>query len=134
MIQNYNYIFANLFPFNLKILSEFQQHDRDSIVLILTSFYGLFAFGVVFALCEVGQHQSDAFEKINDTIDAFDWHLFPREILRLLPIIMIIAQQPVELVCFGSITCCRYSFRKVIDCNSVSFTLVFICYDFISLF
>lgn len=63
--------------------------------------------------CEFGQQFSDAFEEVNDKIEAFDWYLFPSELQRMLPMIMVVAQQPVELKCFGSISAVREISKKV---------------------
>lgn len=82
-------------------------------VLLLTIFYAGYAFGVVFIICELGQRLTDAFEEINDEIDRFEWYLFPSEIQRMLPTIMISAQQPVVLECFGSIAGSRETFKRV---------------------
>lgn len=61
----------------------------------------------------VGQRVTDEFEKLNHEINEFDWYLFPPQIQRLLPIIMIWTQQEVEFECFGSILCTRETFKKV---------------------
>lgn len=83
------------------------------MILFVTIFYASYAFGILFLACEVGHQMSDAFENIWNTIDQFEWHLHPYELLRTLPTIMIIAQQPVDLEFFGSIACSRSSFKKV---------------------
>ena len=81
--------------------------------LLLTIISGFFALALVFIACELGQRMSDEFEGIDFTIDQFDWYLFPIEIKRMLPTIIAVAEQPVSLECFGSITCVREVFRKV---------------------
>lgn len=54
-------------------------------------------------------------------MDEFDWYLFPSEIQRMLPIIMMYAQQPVGIACFGSTTCNRDTFKYVsMDIRSIS--------------
>lgn len=82
-------------------------------VLLLTVFYAFYAFGVVLIICELGQRLTHEFERIDDEIDQFDWYLFPPQIQRLLPIIMIASRQEVFLECFGSITGTRETFKKV---------------------
>lgn len=76
-------------------------------------FCGTFALTFVFIACELGQRLTDAFEEIEDIVDHFDWYLFPNEIKRILLIVMVIAQQPVEMECFGSISCSRVTFKNV---------------------
>ena len=83
------------------------------MVLLLTSFYGLYAFGVALAICEFGQYESDAFQEIDDEIEAFDWYLYSHEIQQMLPIILMAVQQPVELKYFGSFSAVRENFKKV---------------------
>lgn len=75
-------------------------------------FYELYLFGVVLMACEFGQYVSNAFEGIDDEIEAFDWYLFPHELQRMLPMVLVIVQRPVELNLFGSISPLRKYFQK----------------------
>lgn len=77
---------------------------------------GIVALTTVFISCEIGQRMTDAFDKINFTIDKFDWYLFAIDIKRILPSIITIAQQPVSIECFGSIACTRDVFKNVRFC------------------
>lgn len=81
--------------------------------MLLMVFCGIIAIFAVFIACELGQRMNGAFDEIHLTIDQWDWYLFPIEVKRTLPMIIAIAQQSVELQCFGSITCTREVFRKV---------------------
>lgn len=45
----------------------------------------------------------------------FKWYLFPLEIKQILPIVLMNAQQPVNLKCIGSIPCDRETFKKVTE-------------------
>lgn len=81
------------------------------LILVLN---GVFAFATVFIACEMGHRLSSSFEEmIDSTIDHFDWYLFPNEMKRVLPMIMLMAQQPVSLECFASIRCAREVFKNV---------------------
>lgn len=101
--------FANIFfTFSLS-----QQQDRDSMVLLVIGFYVSYAFGLVLAICECGQRLSDAFEGIHNDFALFDWHSFPHKIQRTLPIILMTAQQPVRIKCFGSISAVRENSKTV---------------------
>lgn len=84
------------------------------VLLLILIIYGFYSFGVVFAVCEWGQSVTNAFEEITDEIETFDWYLFPLELQRMLPMILMVAQQSVEFECFGSISIRREYFRKVI--------------------
>ena len=79
----------------------------------MTIVYACYAFGVVLIICELGQRFGDAFLEIADTIEDFDWYLFPLELQTLLPILLAAAQQRVALECFGSISGSRDTFKKV---------------------
>lgn len=67
-----------------------------------------------FAFVELGQRITNAFDDIDETIGQFDWYLFPIGVQKMLPTILIHAQKPVTLDCFGKISCLRESFKKVI--------------------
>ena len=85
----------------------------------------IYAFGVVFIACELGQRVNLAFVECSDMIDQFDWYLFPAEIQRLLPIILNFTQQPVEIKCFGSTTLDRETFKYVRITKIHSFQILF---------
>lgn len=82
-------------------------------MLALTLAYVTYAFGMIFLVCELCQRASDEFEEICDTIDQFHWYSFPEKIKHLLPTILIVAQEPVGIDCFGSMKCTRDSFKRV---------------------
>lgn len=72
-----------------------------------------YAFGLLCFACELGERFRNLFEEIAVTIDQFNWYLFPFEMQRTLPIIILNVQQPVAIACFGSILCDRNSFKFV---------------------
>lgn len=72
-----------------------------------------YVLGTVYVICEIGKRASEAFEEIDDKIGALDWYLFPTQIQKILPIIMMDAQQIIALECFGSIFCNRETFKNV---------------------
>lgn len=101
-------------------------HSGDITVLVLPFINGIFAFGTVLIACEIGQRMNEAFDKINFTIDQFNWYSFPIGMQQMLPIIIAVAQQPITLECFGSIKCTREVFKKVgILNNQISGKLAF---------
>lgn len=87
-------------------------HENVLPLLLLIS-NGLIAFATVFIACELGQRMTDAFDEIDSTICQFEWYLFPIEIKQILPTIIAIAREPVEVECFGSIACTREVFKNV---------------------
>lgn len=82
-------------------------------MVVLQSFVNiLINLIVVFVACELGQRTSDAFNKIENEFKQFNWYLFPGKIKQILPLVMIMTQQPVVIKCFGSISCSRETFKK----------------------
>lgn len=78
-----------------------------------TIFATIYAICIVFICCELGERLAIVYDQLDSNIGQFHWYLFPLEIQRLLPLIMINAQQPIILVCFGSISANRETFKKV---------------------
>lgn len=83
------------------------------MMLLVAICFATYAFVAVFIICDLGQRLTDAFEEDRDELLTFDWYLFPLEIRRLLPNILIGTQQPVVLDCFGSICVLRSTFNEV---------------------
>ena len=97
-----------LFVFHL------QSRDANNLMILIVPAFELFsAFVLVFICCELAGLLSNHFDYIDDTMGQFKWYLFPWKIQQILPIILINAQQPVYLKCFGSIPCDRETFKKV---------------------
>lgn len=71
------------------------------------------SFGFILFYCEFGERVSNAFEEIHDTITRFEWYMFPVEMQKLLPIMLIVAEHDVPVEVFGNLTCCREIFKKV---------------------
>lgn len=87
--------------------------EVDSVV-VLQSFMNLLSnFCALIFTCEMCQHASDEFSKINEAVEQLNWYLYPKEIKQMLPTLMIMVQQPLELKCFGSLSCCRETDKKV---------------------
>lgn len=89
------------------------RHELNAVVLFEIIFEGGYAFGLVLISCELGQQMTDAFESCNTVLCELEWYLFPVGIRKMLPPILLIAQVPVRLECFGSNACTRESFKKV---------------------
>lgn len=106
------WLFCRLLRF-LYIYHPFQLHHGTIMPVLLPIISGIIALALVFIACEIGQQLNNTFDEINSTIAQFNWYLFPIKIKHVLPIIIPIAQQPVTLECFGSITCIRETFKNV---------------------
>lgn len=83
------------------------------MVLFVAIFYASYAFGIILIICELGQRLTNACAQKADEIGKLEWYLLSREIQRMLPIILIGTQQPIELECFGGVTGIRETFKKV---------------------
>lgn len=81
------------------------------------------SFGLVFICCELAQRITNKFDEINAQIDKFKWYSFPLKVQKILPTLMVNAQQPVDLECFGSIACNRETFQRVSSCCSMCFMI-----------
>ena len=57
-----------------------------------------------------------SFADLNDAIYQLDWYTFPSEIQRMLPTLLMNAQQEVIIKGFGNMICKRETFKTV---NSV---------------
>lgn len=71
------------------------------------------AFMQIFLFCDFGQKVTDQFSEIDDMIYFSDWYTFPKEIQRILPTVLMTAQQPVILEGFANLKCTREAFNKV---------------------
>lgn len=80
------------------------------VVLFFQAFY---SFGFVFVVCELCERVTHGFNEINTIFSKHTYFLYPSEIQRLLPIMIIFTQQPMDFELFGSITCSRESFKLV---------------------
>lgn len=83
------------------------------MLLFFTFSFLIYGFGLVFLDCELCQRATDKFDEICEQIGRFDWYLFSYKIQRMLPMILIAAQRPVEQVSFGSAVCSRDTFKRV---------------------
>lgn len=70
------------------------------------------SFSFIFIICECGEKVCNAFNEINKEIDKLDWYLFPIEIQRNLPMLIIISQKPVIIQGYGNIWYNREAFKN----------------------
>lgn len=110
---NSNNINDNHYLNRFVLFSIQSRHELNAVVLFEIIFEGGYAFGLVLISCELGQQMTDAFESCNTVLCELEWYLFPVGIRKMLPPILLIAQVPVRLECFGSNACTRESFKKV---------------------
>lgn len=85
------------------------------VVLLMTIFYASYAFGVVFVVCELCQRLTNAFSEITIVFGQLvKWYVLPSKFQQMiLPTLLINLQKPVVITYFGSISCCRETFKRV---------------------
>lgn len=84
--------------------------------IINLSFEMLWVFVLIFGICEFGERlNKSSSEEINYTFEQSAWYLFPRDVQSVLPFLIMVAQKPVDLDVFGSISCSRITFKKVFN-------------------
>lgn len=86
---------------------------NNSAEILLT--FGLLcaSYAMIFVLCEFGQRVNAVFEEMCIVFDQMRWYLFPIGIQKLLPTVLVVAQEPIGLNMFGSIACNRRTFKEV---------------------
>lgn len=67
----------------------------------------------IFTACEFGEQLGSKFFEIDRRIVDLDWYLFPVKLWHMLPIVMVAAQEPIELHAIGSVSCRRITFKNV---------------------
>lgn len=83
------------------------------MALVITIAQVIYVFFGVGVACELGERSSGIFDAINDDIGKIDWYLYPIEIKRILPTIMIVTQKPIYVEFFGSQSVSRETFVQV---------------------
>lgn len=89
------------------------RHDDNMEMLLMTMCEIANAFGLMFISCELCQRVNLAFDECGQMVEQFEWYSFPDEIQRMLPLILQLTQQPVDINCFGSSAWNRETFKYV---------------------
>lgn len=90
--------------------SQDQSNSMDLPILIIQV---IGAFFFLFIACEFGGRMTIAHGEIDSAILQLSWYNFPVELKMILPVVISIAHQEVELKGFGSVVCSRETFQKV---------------------
>lgn len=80
----------------------------------------------LFFTFEFGQQLRNAFGEIDHVFDQFNWYLFPIEVKRILPTVILYVQQPVQLKFFGSYSCNREHSKRVSHTSKYKYDLFII--------
>ena len=73
-----------------------------------------FSFFQIYIFCQLGEMVSGKFMDLSETIYQLEWYNFPPEIQRILIILLINTEEPVEFVAYGNIVCSCETYKKVI--------------------
>ncbi|XP_055322149.1 putative odorant receptor 85d isoform X2 [Sitodiplosis mosellana] len=96
----------------------------DPLQMIKPLFQTFWSFAVLFLICEFGQTLTNHFDQLKDVIYDCDWTAFPKDMQKILPIIIQNTQRPVVLQICEDFSCSRESFKKVVNAG-FSFFMVF---------
>lgn len=77
------------------------------------------AFALIFLLCELGQQIIDRSDETYDELLRCNWYTFPLTIQKILPLIMIGAQQSMTMKGFGNIIFTRETLTDVSHSNTL---------------
>lgn len=81
--------------------------------LISELIFIVYTFGQMFVLCDMGENLTNHFGHISDAIYCADWYMFPKDVQRIMPTVIMAAQRPVILQGFANLKCTRSAFKKV---------------------
>lgn len=90
----------------------------NAMTLLSVLFLAFWSFASIFVFCDSGERIASEFDEI-DIYNLCDWYLFPANIEKAIPIVIMNTQlRPVVLEGFGNIQCSRETFKRVISCET----------------
>lgn len=115
------FLFVNLSKkipnFRLGICSISQSDEHlNNIELIRIVFLVLASFVVIGIACEFSARLTNQFETICDALLQCNWYLYPIKLQKMLIMVIVNVQQPVQVAGFGNMKCSRDSFKQVQFC------------------
>lgn len=98
----------------LESIECFQAHGEiETLILFESIVIFIAALLLVMIACEIGQRFCNAFEDVEYALSQINVYLLPREVQRLLPMVIMYSQEPFVVQFFGSLCCTRVQFQKV---------------------
>lgn len=92
----------------------FQANDSTNLSLLVNYAIQIVAtYGVIFLICELGERVSNEFIQVDNVVGQLKWYLFPTNIQKILPIVMIGTQEPVIFWGYGNFVSSREAFKNV---------------------
>lgn len=105
--------FSSIIQFLFWIQFQEQRNVNDSAGILLTFAFLFASYVCIFVLCEFGERVMAVFEEVSIAIDQLRFYLFPIDTQKMLPTVLVVAQDGVKLSMFGSIDCNRRTFKEV---------------------
>lgn len=91
-----------------------QQNVGISPNLMMPVLAAFWFFCSVFIFCEFGENVCSEFDELKNAVCESDWYIFPIEVQRSLPFLLMVTQKQIVPRGFGNILCNRESFQTVI--------------------
>ncbi|XP_031619024.1 uncharacterized protein LOC116338096 [Contarinia nasturtii] len=90
------------------------QDPVDWPALLITIWQLFWTFAFLFLYCYRGEEVSYAFEELADEISQCEWDSFPYQLQRILPTVLIAAQDSVQIKTYGY-ACTHERFQKIVN-------------------
>lgn len=89
------------------------KNGLDVIDVIQPAFCLITMFMWLFLFCFLGEMVTSRFRNVDDALYECVWYLYPMEIRKKFPIMILISQEPVSLRGFANFRCTHEAFNKV---------------------
>lgn len=123
----FNSILDRSFSFSL------QSQNGNNFLQYIEHFFLIFwSFTYIFLFCNFGENVTSKFLAIDHAINECDWYLFPYDVQRMLPTIMMSTQKPLILCGFANVVCTREAFKRVrvtLECFSEKCRQIILIYN-----
>lgn len=86
-------------------------------MLIVLTCLMFWSFSLVFFFCEFGELILTDFDGLSDGLYDNEWYLYPLDVQRMIPTILIGTQDVISIRGFGNIECTRNTFKMVRPLN-----------------
>lgn len=86
---------------------------KSRIEIVQTLTLSFWSFGLIFFFCYFGQCLTTRYEELSIQIYCCDWHLFPMQAKKMLPVILNILNKTEVLQGFGNVFYTHEAFKKV---------------------
>ncbi|XP_031634995.1 odorant receptor 94a-like [Contarinia nasturtii] len=78
----------------------------------------------LFIYCYFGDELTNRFDVIQNKVYLCNWYLFPLNLQKCIPMIIFSMHKPIHLQGFGSSSCTRDTFKKIVNAGFSYFTML----------